>query len=162
MRMCVKCQILKPITFFNRDRTRVDGLYPQCKDCSRAACRKTYRVHHAKHVGLKRAWKTANRERHREISRAWQIANPTKNREGTRRYRLAKIQATPPWANKKSLKMFEKDCPPGWHIDHIEPLRAKDRCGLNVIWNLQYLPADQSRRKGNRTGENFAMGGYYL
>jgi len=150
------------VAFFNKDRTRPDGIYPYCKDCSRAACRAVYVKYNDKHVALKRAWKGANRERHRAWNTEYRLSDPARGRAYTAAYRTAKIQATPPWADTSSIKMFENDCPPGWHVDHIEPLRAKDRCGLNVIWNLQYLPADQSFRKGNRTGEDFARGGYYV
>lgn len=36
---CTKCGLKKPLKEFNKDKTREDGLYPQCK-----SCRKQYYV----------------------------------------------------------------------------------------------------------------------
>ena len=149
-RTCTRCGENHPITFFNRDCTRPDGVYPQCKNCSRCSAKRNYAAHYDEHVKLKRAWKNANRERHREINRAWRQADPTRVRRYTAEYRAALRQATPPWADTAAIKAFYKATPPGWHVDHIEPLRGKDRSGLNVLWNLQHLPAALSFQKGNR------------
>jgi hypothetical protein len=151
-RVCTKCGESHPATFFNKDRTRADGVYPQCKNCSREAGRRNYEKHLIPHRELKRAWKEANRERHREQSLAWQKVNRDKARAATAKWQAALKAATPPWANKKAIQAFYKQRPFGHHVDHIEPLQGWDRCGLNVIWNLQYLPATTHRKKGNRTG----------
>jgi hypothetical protein len=59
-------------------------------------------------------------------------------------------QATPPWVNKEELKQFWENRPPGYHVDHIMPIKGKNFCGLNVIWNLQYLPAQENLKKSNK------------
>lgn len=205
-RVCTKCHSAHPITFFNKDRTRPDGLYPQCKECTRAACKRVYRKYHDKHVEQKRAWKVENGERHREINRQWRANNPDKAREYTNRWRGANpekarqwqeenpdrvreidrrwkaankeklrerdrayaaanphkirakcarrraslLQATPSWVDNEILEFIYSECPPGWHVDHIHPLKGRNSCGLHVPWNLQYLPASENCKKSNK------------
>lgn len=60
------------------------------------------------------------------------------------------LQATPIWANKEKIREFYLNCPKGYHVDHIVPLKGKDVSGLHVENNLQYLPALQNIKKGNR------------
>ncbi len=59
-------------------------------------------------------------------------------------------QATPPWADIKAIEKIYRECPKGYHVDHIEPLNGKDRSGLHVPYNLQYLPALENLKKSNK------------
>ena len=64
--------------------------------------------------------------------------------------RATKLLATPKFANLNKIKEIYKNCPKGYEVDHIVPLRGKTVCGLHVEWNLQYLTSTENRRKGNR------------
>lgn len=55
----------------------------------------------------------------------------------------------PVWADKQSIKDFYKNCPEGYHVDHIIPLFGKYVSGLHIINNLQYLPAKENIQKSN-------------
>lgn len=66
------------------------------------------------------------------------------------RRRAAKAQRTPAWANLDEIRTFYKNCPPGHHVDHIVPLQGENVSGLHVEHNLQYLPASENIRKGNK------------
>lgn len=60
----------------------------------------------------------------------------------------------PPWANKEAIKQFYRNCPAGYHVDHIIPLRGRKVSGLHVMENLQYLLAKENLSKGNKFGED--------
>lgn len=59
-------------------------------------------------------------------------------------------QAIPSWHDPASINPFLSNCPAGYHLDHIIPLRGKNVCGLHVIANLQYLPARENILKSNK------------
>lgn len=60
--------------------------------------------------------------------------------------------ATPPWLGESGIEAIRKkyaDRPPGYHVDHIVPLKSHLVCGLHVPWNLQHLPAGPNMSKSN-------------
>lgn len=58
--------------------------------------------------------------------------------------------ATPKWCDKAALNRFISNCPEGYHVDHIIPLRGRFVWGLNIPENLQYLPAQENISKNNK------------
>lgn len=89
-----------------------------------------------------------------KFTNKWRAANPEKYRVYSRHYssfrRANKISATPAWVDLAALRDIYDKCPPGHHVDHIIPLKGKNVCGLHVPHNLQYLPALENIKKGNK------------
>lgn len=65
-------------------------------------------------------------------------------------YRASKISRTPKWADLNKIKEIYNNCPKGYHVDHIIPLQGELVSGLHVDTNLQYLPAVDNIKKGNK------------
>ena len=87
-----------------------------------------------------------------EYFRNWRLTERGSrlHRDKENRRRAQKLSATPSWANKNVITEIYLNCPDGYHVDHIVPLQGKNVCGLHVEWNLQYLPANENLKKGNR------------
>jgi hypothetical protein len=64
--------------------------------------------------------------------------------------RAIKASSSPLWSDRSEIDAFVNACPPSHHIDHIIPLKGKNVCGLHVIENLQYLPAQENISKSNK------------
>jgi hypothetical protein len=62
-----------------------------------------------------------------------------------------KIKATPFWADLEAIKEFYLNCPEGYEVDHIVPLRNKFVCGLHILENLQYLSKSENCSKNNKS-----------
>jgi hypothetical protein len=72
------------------------------------------------------------------------------NREQSAKRRAKLLKAIPKFANLNKIKKIYKNCPKGYHVDHIIPLNNPIVCGLHVEWNLQYLSAKDNCSKGNK------------
>lgn len=68
----------------------------------------------------------------------------------TNKRRAIKKQAIPKFADLFKIKQIYKNCPKGYHVDHIIPLNNPIVCGLHVEWNLQYLLAKDNLSKSNK------------
>lgn len=90
----------------------------------------------------------------RQSKRSWDRRNIHK-----RRIRNAKrLKAMPPWADKQAISDFYRDCPAGFHVDHIVPLTSEVICGLHIVENMMHLPQKENLKKGNKLDESMAVG----
>lgn len=82
-------------------------------------------------------------------ARLWRKNNPKHHNALTTAHKKVVKQRTPGWASLQKIVEFYKNCPDGYQVDHIIPLRGKKVSGLHVVENLQYLTAKENRNKSN-------------
>lgn len=172
MKTCRRCKSVKPDEAFGRDKRYRDGLSSWCRECFREnnsrwakenrkrltakavvwrkenpeAWRKTYREYHIR-----------NKERRAAQHAEWAKANSDKRRATTARRRAAKLQATPPFADKDRISQIyaeaariESETGERMHVDHIVPLQHNLVCGLHCEANLQIIPGAINEAKHNK------------
>jgi hypothetical protein len=94
-----------------------------------------------------------NKNKIKEYKRLYHLKNPHIKNIANAKRRAAKLKATPKFANLNKIKEIYKNCPKGYHVDHIVPLKSKLVCGLHVEWNLQYLTQSANSFKSNKLNE---------
>lgn len=153
MKTCTKCKENKNLSDFYKCKTQKDGLNFWCKTCMKRHFlenkskkseydEKRYKEKEEKIKTNVREWKSQNKEKVLVYNRAY---------IGVRNARVK--QTTPPWLSldqRREIIEIYKNRPEGYHVDHIVPIHGKNLCGLHVPWNLQYLPAIENMKKGNK------------
>ena len=91
-----------------------------------------------------------NKEKAKKEYRLYSLINRNLLNAKEAKRRSSKLKATPKFANLNKIKEIYKNCPKGYHVDHIVPLNGKNVCGLHVEWNLQYLTPSDNSSKSNK------------
>jgi hypothetical protein len=113
--------------------------------------KKLYRLNNEKIIKEKsRNYYIKNAERIKKYSIEYRLKNPHIKRSHCAKRRALQLKATPKFANLNKIKEIYKNCPKGYHVDHIVPLQSKVVCGLHVEYNLQYLTKSENSSKSNR------------
>lgn len=94
--------------------------------------------------------RTARLEQAKIKSRLWRANNPRHRNALSTAHKKVVKQRTPVWADRQKIVEFYKNCPKGYQVDHIVPLRGTIVSGLHIAENLQYLTAKENRNKSNR------------
>ena len=89
-------------------------------------------------------------QKNKERIKKYVLNNRYLKRASEAKRRASKLKATPKFANLNKIKEIYKNCPKGYHVDHIVPLINKNVCGLHVEWNLQYLTPSANLSKSNK------------
>ena len=112
---------------------------------------KLYRLNNKDKIKeINRLYRLNNKQKRKQTLILTRLNNPHTQRAVTAKYRASQLKATPKFANLKKIKEIYKNCPKGYHVDHIVPLNNKNVCGLHVEWNLQYLTPSDNCSKSNK------------
>lgn len=170
---CSKCGMTRLLERFNYDRTRPDGRFPWCKDCSRENDRTRYSREVERRAEWARGYYQAHRERvlqrvktryevigGREIYRRRYAATREHMLETSRRREILKRAVEGDGHTRQEV--YDRDdglcwiCGAGplvtWHEDHLAPLSVG---GPHVIWNVATACVSCNIRKSNRNGADF-------
>lgn len=98
----------------------------------------------------KKLYRKQNKEKIKTTIKNWYNKNYYRYLVAKAKRRTLLKQAIPKFANLDKIKEIYKNCPKGYHVDHIIPLNNPIVCGLHVEWNLQYLSAKENCSKSNK------------
>lgn len=110
-----------------------------CSNCAQVKELEDFSKNKARATGLNSHCRSCELETRRDYQRFYQAG-----------MRAKKLDRTPPWASIDKIKEIFKNCPEGYHVDHIIPLQGELVSGLHVETNLQYLPAKENLQKQNK------------
>jgi hypothetical protein len=176
---CSNCRETKPASAFYPSKVLKSGLDSRCKACRADGAAQRTREWYRKNTeralaaskarasknpeavkAAHRAWTEANKERALAIKKKYRDSHMDAGRRNvlSRRGRLA--NAATGWdAELDDLVLREaahvavlRERSTGikWDVDHVEPLRGRDVCGLHNAYNLAVVPHLFNMLKGNR------------
>ena len=126
------------------------------------ATAKKYRDSHERSDTAKqqtKEWIAKNKERQKQNNKIYHQSKQgdpeylAKRRHHEAMRRARRLQATPRWLSQlqlEEIKVIYRNCPVGYHVDHIMPLKGQILSGLHVPWNLQCLPGIVNKIKCNK------------
>lgn len=160
MKICRKCQKIKPIKDFHQDKTKKDGVASYCRECNKRNASSWYALN------IDRAKQNMQKNyvdnRRQRIEKACKYAkdNPEKTLARNMRRVARQLQRTPKWLTNDDFKLIEMqytlavymtECTGiSWEVDHIIPLQGKTISGLHVPYNLRVIPSSENRSKRNK------------
>lgn len=147
MRIC-KCGETDQSNFYKDKRNR-DGLRTDCKKCTSSRSSKYYNCKSQQILKANKKWAEENKDIKFKYDQQFRYENRELCNAWAAKYRAKKLNATLIGFDDE-IKEVYKNCPKGYHVDHIMPLQGKTLSGLHVPWNLQYLTKEENLKKGNK------------
>lgn len=151
MKTCTKCGIEKPLSEYYKAKSNKDGLMTWCRTCETKRKIKYYAENTDSVLATRKIY-TSNKSKIKEITDKWYKNNKKTALATARAYQLRKSKAITSTTCLSTIKDIYKNCPEGYHVDHIVPLAKK---GKHHQDNLCYLPASLNVAKGAKILEDY-------
>lgn len=86
MKTCTRCKVEKEFTEFNKDKTRHDGLFPQCTECKKSNYKENYLKTRDEKIKKAREWVLNNKEKRKEYRKLYNVRNKELNNKSCREW----------------------------------------------------------------------------
>jgi hypothetical protein len=150
VKLCRRCDTLKPKAMFSKRTDRPNGLQSRCNACAREIHNEWRLLNKARRAADMAAWRAKNPGKSSVWRKRWQQNNLAVCRAANARRHAAKLRAVPPWAEAEKIALvYSKARQLGLEVDHVVPLQHPLVCGLHVWANLQLLHESENARKKN-------------
>lgn len=158
--VCRRCKHEKPLSDFNKDKSKKLGVRGICKPCHRIEAKEYAEPRRQLYVERAQKWYFENKERKQDYDKKRRPKYYAENRAAmlarTNRRRSAIRTHTPKWADKQAinaiyLKAAQMTIETGvqYEVDHIVPVVSALVCGLHCEQNLQILTSYENKKKTN-------------
>ena len=149
-KQCCNCKALKAPTEFHKNILKSDGRESACTECRGLSRNINYTNNKEKELAQCKKYKEENHDIIKEKDRIYYTNHKKESFARSAKRRAIKLHALVSWANLAEISKIYKQCPEGYHVDHLIPLQGDLVCGLHCEHNLQYLLAKDNLSKGNK------------
>ena len=108
MKKCTKCGVEKPLSEFNKNKSKKDGFGTECKPCAKQNLKKWLIKNPEKQKAIKKKWYENNKEAVYKQSRNWIKNNQESYKFHARKSLLKKYGLTPESFEEKKLAQDNK------------------------------------------------------
>jgi hypothetical protein len=160
-RTCKECRKLH----YQNNKTTTVKYYQKNKEDIKSDKREDRKNNPEKYKALDKKYDLRYRDRKRQkyyenwnsrrkVAKRYKERNKHRAAAAASKRRADKNNQTPDYANLSLINRIYKNCPKGYHVDHMVPI---SKGGLHYESNLCYLPAKINESKNSKSIEDFGV-----